>query len=282
MTYQPIIPSGGILGWNFLTRTRENQEAAFGNSSQLVRNVDYFKENIAKVSSAEELINDRRLLQVALGAFGLDDDINNKYFLQKVLEDGTLKSDALANRLSDKRYLEFSKAFGFGDFSTPRTVLSDFGEEITSAYKSSQFEIAVGNQDSNMRLALGLDDALKTIVESATTDNGRWFSVMGQPAVRAVFEVALSLPSSVGAIDLDLQLNVFREGLEARFGNGEISQFSNPENIEKLRNLFLVQSDLSTSASSIGNYSTAISILNTNSNFYENIINILSSRSYNI
>jgi hypothetical protein len=280
MTFQPIIPSGGILGWNFLSRTRESQEAAFENSSEIVRNVDYFKENISKVSSAEELINDRRLLQVALGAFGLDDDINNKFFLQKVLDDGTVDSDALANRLADKRYLEFSKAFGFGDFSTPRTVLSDFGEEITSAYKSSQFEIAVGNQDSNMRLALGLDDALTTIVNSSTTDNGRWFSVMGQPAVRAVFEVALGLPSSVGALDLDLQLTIFRERLESRFGDGEISQFSNSESIEEMRKIFLTQSDLNNSTSNISNYSSAISILNMGSNFSENILNILTSRKF--
>lgn len=280
MTFQPIIPSGGILGWNFLSRTREPQEAAFGKSSQIVRNVDYFKENIAKVSSAEELINDRRLLQVALGAFGLDDDINNKYFLQKVLDDGTLDSGALANRLADKRYFEFSKAFGFGDFSTPRTVLSDFGEEITSTYKSRQFEVAVGNQNSNMRLALGLDDALNKIVENATTDNGRWFSVMGQPAVRAVFEVALGLPSSVGALDVDLQLNIFRERLESRFGDGEISQFSNPESIEELRRIFLMQSDINNSRSNFGNFSSALSILNTNSNFSEKILNILTSNKF--
>ena len=266
MTYQPIVPSGGILGWNFLSRTRETQQAAFENSKEIVRNVDYFQENIGKVSTAEDLVNNRRLLQVALGAFGLDEDINNKYFLQKVLEDGTLDSAALANRLSDKRYLEFSKAFGFGDFSTPRTVLSDFGQEITSAYKANQFEIAVGNQDSNMRLALGLDDALTGIAESATTENGRWFSVMGQPAVRAVFEVALGLPSSVGALDLDLQLNVFRERLESRFGDGGISQFSDPDKIEELRTLFLLQSDINVSNSAWSGSSTALSILQNSTN----------------
>ena len=134
MTYQPVVPVGGYAGWVFLNRTMDTQQAAFNSSAAIQRDVDYFKENIGEISSAEALVNDRRLLSVALGAFGLDDDINNKYFIQKVLDDGTLDDDALANKLSDKRYFEFSKAFGFGDFDTPNTVLSEFPDDIVNEY----------------------------------------------------------------------------------------------------------------------------------------------------
>ena len=40
---------------------------------------------------------------MALGAFGLQDDINNRYFIRKILEEGTTNEDALANRFSDTR-----------------------------------------------------------------------------------------------------------------------------------------------------------------------------------
>jgi len=91
---------------------------------------------------------------VALGAFGLSDDINNKFFLQKVLEDGTLDPDALSNKLSDNRYQEFTKAFGFGDFDVPNTKISSFGQEMVDRYQTIQFEVAVGQQNDNFRLAL--------------------------------------------------------------------------------------------------------------------------------
>lgn len=243
MSFQPVIPVGGYTGWTFLNRTLDSQKQAFENSASISRDVTYFKENIGRISSAEELISDRRLLQVALGAFGLDEDINNRYFLQKVLEDGTLAPDALANRLSDKRYLEFSKAFGFGDFDTPRTVLSTFGAEITDSYKSAQFEIAVGKTDPNLRLAMGLDRALSDIATADTTENGRWFQVMGQPPVRAVFEAALNLPASVGALDLDQQLSTFRDKTGSRFGDGEVAQFADPEKRQELVRLFLLRAD---------------------------------------
>ncbi len=261
MSFQPVIPVGGFAGWSFLNRTREAQQEAFENSAQMKREVAYFEENIASVTSAEDLVADRRLLQVALGAFGLDDDINNKYFIRKVLEDGTLDTDALANRLSDKRYLAMAEAFGFGDFDTPRTVLSDFPAEVTELYQTKQFEIAVGAQDANMRLALGLDSALAEIAGKDTTDDGRWYSVMGDTPVRTVLETALGLPSSVGALDLDQQLTAFRDKASARFGDGEVAQFSDPEKREELVRLFLVQSEIDSQAASISSSSTALTLL---------------------
>ena len=85
----------------------------------MMRDTDYFAAKIGEIDSAEQLVSDRRLLSVALGAFGLHADIDNKYFIRKVLEDGVLKEDALANRLTDERYKSLTKAFGFGDFSVP-------------------------------------------------------------------------------------------------------------------------------------------------------------------
>ena len=261
MTFQPVIPTSGYAGWTFLNRTRESQQEAFENSASVVRDVTYFEENIGQITKAEDLIADRRLLQVALGAFGLDEDINNKYFLQKVLEDGTLDDQALANRLSDKRYYEFSKAFGFGDFATPNTVLSEFPTDITTTYKEQQFEIAVGAQDPNMRLAMGLDRALDEIATANTTEDGRWFSVMGQPPVRQVFELALGLPASVGALDLDRQLSEFRDKTSARFGDGEVAQFTDPAKREELVRVFLLRAELQGGGGTTQGASAALTLL---------------------
>lgn len=262
MTYSPVIPFGGHAGWAFLSRTRDAQQAAFDNSGKIARDVAYFTENIGKIKTAEQLMGNRRLLEVALGAFGLDEDIGNRYFIQKVLDDGTLDPKALSNRLSDKRYHDLSKAFGFGDFSTPRTVLSDFGTEITAAFKKKQFEKAVGAQNPDLRLALGLDEALGAIAAKKTTADGRWFSVMGQAPVRAVFETALGLPASVGALDLDRQVTIFRERTAARFGgNGEVSQFADPEKRTELRRLFLARTDGQGASQGLSGGSAALRLL---------------------
>src|SRR5690606_39015084 len=89
MSFQPTIPMGGLAGWRFLERTAAAQRAAFERGPELARDIAYFQERIAAVGSAEELVADRRLLKVALGAFGLEDEIDKKAFVRKVLEGGT-------------------------------------------------------------------------------------------------------------------------------------------------------------------------------------------------
>jgi len=268
MTYQPVVPFNGYSGWLFLNRTRESQQEAFDQSASVQRNEEYFRENIAEVTSAEQLVSDRQLLEVALGAFGLDEDIDNKYFIQKILEDGSLDDDALANKLTDKRYLAFTQAFGFGDFSTPRTSLSEFPDEILSAYKDKQFEIAVGNQDADMRLALGLDRELSDIASLDTSEAGMWFSVMGNTPVRTVFETALNLPTSVGALNVDKQLEIFQERAEAMFGSSDVAQFADAEKREDLVQRFLMQSQINAGYTGYSSASAALTLLQSSATIY--------------
>ena len=113
MSFQPILPGTGLVGWKLLSRTMETQQAALNRSAEISRDTAYFAANIAKVDTAEQLVGDRRLLRVALGAYGLQEDIDNRYFIQKILADGTLAPDALANKMADDRYTQFAEAFGF-------------------------------------------------------------------------------------------------------------------------------------------------------------------------
>lgn len=244
MSFQPVIPLGGMAGWAFLQRTQEAQKAAFEKSPAVQRDTDYFRAQIGTIDTAEELVSDYRLLKVALGAFGLDDDIGNKAFIEKVLGEGTLNPDAFAHKLADKRYLEFSKAFGFGDFATPRSQISDFPDKIITAFNDRRFEIAVGAQREEMRFSLGLERELAAITGKDTSADGMWFSVMGNPPLRRVFETALGLPTGFAALDLDQQLVQFRDKAKAAFGDGEVAQFSDPEKREELNRLFLVKSEV--------------------------------------
>jgi len=78
MSFGPVIPVGGYAGWRFLQRTVEVQKERFVASAKMQRDEAYFRDRIGGISSAEELVADRRLLQIALGAFGLGEDIGNK------------------------------------------------------------------------------------------------------------------------------------------------------------------------------------------------------------
>lgn len=162
--FLPILPTTGIGGWRYVERTYDNQVRLFAKSPQIDRDIQYFKEKIANVTSARDLVQDRRLLGVALGAFGLADDINNRYFIQKILEEGTTATDSLANRFSDNRYKSFSKAFALGPGEKSPVKNEDFAANIIEKFKANAFEEAIGDQDENMRIALYAKRVLADLV----------------------------------------------------------------------------------------------------------------------
>lgn len=245
MSFSPVIPFSGYSGWMFLKRTMAQQTEAFGNQPSVKNDEGYFRDNISSVTTAEQLVGDPKLLRVALMAFGLQDDLPNKFFIRKILEDGTLKTDALANKLSDKRYKDFSNAFGFGNFVTPRTQISDFADKILNLYKAKSFEQAVGEQDGDLRLALNAQTELVKLAASPTGDASKWYSVLGSPPLRQVFEKALGFPNSFAAIDLDKQVEMLQQRVKSTFGTDGINQFQQPETLEKLTRLFLIRSEFS-------------------------------------
>lgn len=260
MSFQPIIPLTGYAGWRFLARTQDSQQTAFAQSQPVKRATDYFRENIARVRTAEDLVSDRQLLSVALGAFGLDDDINNKAFLRRILEDGTTADTALSNRLADKRYQDFSRSFGFGDGPLPRTGLSSFPDQIISRFADRQFQRAVGEQNNDMRLALNVDQGLANIISSANGGNAQWFSVMGNAPLRNVFQTAMGLPSGLASIDLDQQLDVFKERAKSIFGTDSLAEIAGTAQQEKLIRLFLIRAEAANISSATG-ASTALTLL---------------------
>jgi Protein of unknown function (DUF1217) len=261
VTFAPVIPIGGYGGWRFLNRTLAAQQTAYAATATTQRDEAYFREKIASVKTADQLVADRRLLGVALGAFGLDGDIANRAFIRKVLEDGTIDPKALGNRLSDKRYLALSKAFGFGDFSVPNTQLSDFADTMLSRLRVQGFEAAVGTQNSDMRLALNARRELAELAVKTQSADSAWYNVMGSSALRKVFQKALGLPDSFAVLGLDQQLTMFRDRASATFGGGEVAQFSDAEKVEKLIRLFLLRSDAAGGTAASSGQSAALALL---------------------
>jgi len=260
MSFQPVVPIGGMAGWAFLRRTAATQMEAFKNSPTLQRETDYFSKHIGEVRTVDDLMADRQLLKVALGAFGLQDDLPNKAYIRKVLSEGSTNPKSFANRLVDKRYLAFTKAFGF-DLKPPNTVLSGFASKIVSAYQERQFEVAVGEQDSSMRLALSLTRELGEIAAKQNTDDGRWFAVMGNTALREVFQTAFGLPSATSSLDIDEQLKIFRDRAKSIMGNSEISQFADSQAIERITHLFLTRTQIREISPAISSSQTALTLL---------------------
>ena len=244
MSFQPVLPMGGYAGWQFLTRTLASQQTAFDAAPVQQRDTDHFAATIGKITTVDQLMADPKLLKVALGAFGLGAQTGSSALIRKVLSDGITSATALANKLSDKRYLALAQAFNFGDGGTPNTQGPGFAAKIVKAYQAQQFQTAIGQQDVNLQLALQMQTGLANLASGSASEAAKWYTVMGTPAMRTVFQTALGLPSSFVSLDIDHQLQVFEEKAQQAFGDKSVSQFSDPAKIDDLVKRFLVRSDV--------------------------------------
>ncbi|MEM8787328.1 MAG: DUF1217 domain-containing protein [Pseudomonadota bacterium] len=242
--YVPAVPLSGVAGWRFIQATETQQRTAFESDATVRREVTYFAERIAEVGSAQELVADRTLLKVALGAFGLDEEIFKKAFLERILSEGTDDPEALANRFVDPRYTEFSRAFGFGDVAGPRVAAPGFAAEITTAYQTRQFERAVGEVNDDMRLALNFRREIATYAGQGEVDPAQWFRILGDSPLRAVVEAAFNLPTAFAGLDIDKQRETLQDKARELFGSESVAVFQDPANVQRVIDRFLVRSQI--------------------------------------
>jgi hypothetical protein len=244
MSFTPVIPLSGLGGWRFLQNTIESQRSAFESSAQNAREIEYFRENIASADTAEKLVQDRTLLKIALGAFGLSEEIDKKAFIRKALEDGTESRDALAMRLTDPRYREMAKSFGYGDEIGPQVGVAGFAEDAISAYRIRAFEEAVGAVDESMRLALNFDRDIQNLATSTIGEDGFWFTILGNDPLRTVMQSALGLPSEFGSIDIDQQAETIARRAKDVIGSSDFRDLATPEAREKIIRTYLIREQI--------------------------------------
>jgi hypothetical protein len=261
LSFQPILPLSGLTGWSFLKRTIARQQVAQQAAPAQQRDEAYFRGKIGKVTTAEQLVSDKRLLRIALTAFGLEGDLNSTAFIRKVLEGGTLKEGSLANKLADKQYQKFSSAFGFGDYSVPRTKISTFPDEILSAFRARSFETAVGDQNNTYRLALNAEREVAAVAAGSSSDNAKWYTILGNQPLREVFQTALGLPKSFASIDIDQQLSVLKSRTAAAFGAETVSQFKDPARMEALVRRYITRAEMQDQGAASSSSAVALQLL---------------------
>ncbi|MBL8561444.1 MAG: DUF1217 domain-containing protein [Gemmobacter sp.] len=262
MTYSVTLPLSGYAGWNFLKRTQEKQQALLSQNTVQQRDEAYFREKIGSIDTAEELVADRRLLGVALGAFGLESDINNKFFIRKVLESSALEPKSLANKLSDKRYKEMAEAFGFGTFATPNTKLSTFADDMLSKYRQQTFETSVGEANGSLRIALYAERSLPELAAKNQSQATKWYTVIGSEPLRTMFQTVFNLPTAFGTLDVDQQVVTLQKKAKAMFGSASVDQFSDPAAMQKLLRNYIVRAEIANgSTSSTSKGASALQIL---------------------
>lgn len=203
-------------------------------------------------ASVEEFFEDPRLYLAAIDLFGLSQGADAISYTRRALASDPDVPTSPISLASDPRYSLLQKALNFEDPDQAFTYPAGFVDAIVDNYISRKFEVAVGEQDNTMRVSLSFERDLGAVIERTRSNDSRWFGVMSQPPLRAVFEAAFGLPSSFGQLDINQQLGIFKDRAERFLGTSDVGDMLLSENLETLERRYL-----GAQASSAGGVATA-------------------------
>lgn len=187
------------------------------------RETAYYKENIGNVKSVDDFMADSRLYNYAMKAFGLEDMAFAKAFVRKVLTEGVTSDDAMANKLTDKRYKEFATLFDFADKGAEATQSTAVQQGVVDKYLRQTLEADAGSQNEGVRLALYFERKASTLSSA--------YEILGDKALLAMVQTTFGWPSSISNADIDKQAKMIEEQID-------FSKMSDPDYVSKLISRF--------------------------------------------
>ena len=204
------------------------QQAATASDPQVKSDTAYYLANIGKVKSISDLVGNYRLFSYAMKAYGLEDMSYAKGLVTKVLQGGTTSSSALANTLTDKRYLALAKAFDFAGQGAKATQATAATTGTTAKYVEQSLEDKQGQQNQGVQLALYF-----TRNASSVTNN---YGLLADSNLLKVVQTAFGLPTSAST-DIDAEAATLGKLVK-------VSDLQDPAKVQKIAERFTAMWDL--------------------------------------
>ena len=265
----PIAPSligGSLSGWTFLQATLPRQEETFAKSPDIERTAETLRTKLSEPLTLDGLMGDRQLLGGVLQSLGLEAEIDKGAFLRKIIEDGPDDPQGFARRLNSPEFIALSDTFqpdsdGFIRLSASKV------EEIERDFKRNAFEVSVGEQEPDLRLALNFQDTASELANSASSDTSFWLRVIGTAPISEVFNTAFLLPDGFGSLDIDQQVDVLESRAKQFLGDNPVETLKTEEGVESVIRRFLLQRQLESGPDPFSAASAALTILSGTGSF---------------
>lgn len=170
----------------------------FADDPQIQAKIDYFKENIAKVETIDELFADRRLAEFVLSAFSLEGEVNNGIGrIKAVLEANYNDPTSLPNILADPKFRDMAGELRLDRDGLAAFENSDLIDSLTQRFIRNEFEVKLGQEDAALREALFFS---RSITNAETV-----YDILGDSVLRSVVQGALEIPDELAIQPVDTQ-----------------------------------------------------------------------------
>lgn len=249
----------GLAGWSFLQSTYNRQLETFSDSASVKNDRAYMTEKLSKPVSLDDFMSDRRLLRVTMTAFDLGGEEWKGGFIRKVLEEAATPDSTFLDRLNNPAYTKFAQTFAFEDGTL--SLDADKIEQLGENFETAAFRIAVGDVDESMRLSLNYQQKIVDIAGTGSSNDAIAYRILGNPPVKAVLETALNLPSDISKQPIEKQAEILRDKLRSSFGISDLSQLTDPDNVNAVIRRFHVMGTVNNGPSAMTPGYTALTLL---------------------
>ena len=212
----------------------------------------YFENNIGGATSAQQLVNNPRLFDYAMTAFGLSDMTYAKGLMEKVLQQGVTSSTALANTLDNTNIYAFAKAFDFVDNGSATTSSSSLVDQVVNKYIENSLETSQGQQDPGVQLALYFQANAPGVTSV--------YQILADKNLLSVVQTALGISPMTGLEPIDTQAQMLTSKLN-------LSDFQNPTKLQNFIERFCAEYDANNNTPGATTSSSSTTTLTTASLF---------------
>ena len=197
----------------------------------------YYQANIGNVKSADDLVNNPRLYNYVMTAFGLGDQA--PYYqglIKKVLQQGVSSSSDLAHTLNDSRVLALAQAFNFAANGAATTQSSAVQTNVVNAYVNQSLDTSQGQQNPGVQLALYFQQNASSITNA--------YSILANKNLLTVVQTALGFSPLSSNEPVDTQAKQIAAKVN-------FSDFQDPKKVQSFIAQFCAMYDVNNFNSSI-------------------------------
>lgn len=227
-----------VVQYRVVNTQRDRIQTQFEKLPQVKTAIADFQAKAPNIKTPEDLLKDRRSLQFVLSAFQLEDQIDSRAIIKKILTEDPTSNSALANLLQDPRYKAMAKAMqplqdGKKPFSN-----AEFMKTIVTGYKNNEFEKYEGEQTPGLREAM----FFKRNIGSVTSG----LQILGNKTLTEVVRVAIGMPKEMGLLDAKKQAQIIEKQVD-------VSKFKDPAFVDRFIDRYLANNDRQNSGSTGSN-----------------------------
>lgn len=219
-----MISTSGLpasLAITLISQKRETFETSIKKEHMNAREISAFQERISKITTVDQLVEDYEVYSFAMKAYDLEDQMFGKAMMKKLLSSDIDDKKSLINKMTDSRFKEIHKAFGFTQDgkANPNTSDPDWAAGIVQRYVDQKL---INDQLDNNSI---VGHVLHFQLKSNSISN--WYNVLADTKLQEFFMTAYSLSDELKNADIDAQAKTLAKKID-------IETLKDPEVQEKL------------------------------------------------